>query len=160
MLIKILWPELETECYDFMIFVQIEFLIICILQFYLWNWINGMVRLLPVRGKSGVEAQKLVEGTQSDSSSQTCYTSIAFDERVTFGFNVSGHYLVRVRILHYLHVGSMQQTHTQNYSLINRSIAQLRKISKEIYLQMGRGGRVRIKPQNNTCNACGVQLQC
>ena len=110
-------------------------------------------------------AQKyIVQGTQSDSSSQTCYTSIAFDERVTFGFNASSHYLVQVRKLHYLCVGSckiitqshthtMQQTYRhkavtshkkpKNYSLIDRSIAQLIKTSKEVYLQMGAGGRVR-----------------
>ena len=73
------------------------------------------------------------------------YSLIAFDERVTFGFNASGHCLVRVRMLHYLHIGlrititqshkhTIQQTHTHkavtrcveaiNYSLVegNRSI--------------------------------------
>ena len=50
------------------------------------------------------------------------YSLIAFNKRV-FGFNASGHCLVHVRMLHYLHVGSrititqshahtMQQTHT------------------------------------------------
>ena len=41
---------------------------------------------------------------------------IVFDERVTFGFNASGHCLVRVRTLHYLRVGSritFTQSHTQ-----------------------------------------------
>ena len=33
------------------------------------------------------------------------YSLIAFDERVTFGFNMSVHCLVRVHILHYLRVG-------------------------------------------------------
>ena len=70
---------------------------------------------------------------------------IAFDERELFGFCASGHCLVRVRMLHYLHVDSrttitqshthtMQQTHThktvtghvkpKSYSLVegNRSI--------------------------------------
>ena len=32
------------------------------------------------------------------------YSPIAFDERVNFGFNASGHCLVRVRMLHYLRV--------------------------------------------------------
>ena len=51
------------------------------------------------------------------------YSLIAFAERVTFWLIASGHCLVRVRMLHYLHVGlrititqshthSMQQTHT------------------------------------------------
>ena len=35
------------------------------------------------------------------------YSLIAFDERVTFGFNASGHCFVRVRMLHYLRVGSL-----------------------------------------------------
>ena len=50
------------------------------------------------------------------------YTLIAFDERVTFGFNAPGHCPVRVHMLLYLRVGSrativqartqtMQQTH-------------------------------------------------
>ena len=47
---------------------------------------------------------------------KTCdYSLIAFDERVTFCFNTSGHYLVRVHMLHYLRVGSritIMQSHT------------------------------------------------
>ena len=61
------------------------------------------------------------------------YTPIAFDERVTFGFNAPGHCLVRVRLLHCMRVQLrngitqayaqiMQHTHTHTHKAVTGRI--------------------------------------